>query len=316
MRQRGRRNTRGPVQEVRDRWMITYADLITLLLIFFVILYAMSSLDGNKYGIVTDSLSQTFGSGNPALDGGTGILDPAQGQTPASNSGAAVGQSSGNASGGSTGNHSGSVTGGSAGSEQSPTGTGEGPGISGQSPAGSGAAAEDPEEIAEPTARELAFKEQETQLAELVGVITKYVQDNNLEDQIFVEDKPQGIAITLSDRFLFDVGDAALKSPSLPALQKLSGLFNGIGAVVSIEGHTDNTSVLSSSEYKDNWELSGARALSVLRFFLEKQNLNPDEFQYAGYADTRPASSNTTEAGRQKNRRVEIIVLRQLQEVE
>ena len=299
MRQRGRRRTQSPVQEVRDRWMITYADLITLLLIFFVILYAMSSLDGNKYGIVTDSLSQTFGSGNPALDGGTGILDPVQGQTPASNSGAATGQSSGNADGSSTGNDSGSGSDGSL--------------SSGQDPAGSGAA-EAPFETAEPSARELAFKEQETQLAELVGVITKYVQDNNLGDQIFVEDKPQGIAITLSDRFLFDVGDAALKSPSLPALQKLSGLFNGIGAVVSIEGHTDNTPILSSSEYKDNWELSGARALSVLRYFLEKQHLNPDEFQYAGYADTRPAASNTTEFGRQKNRRVEIIVLRQLQE--
>ena len=286
MRQRGRRRTRNPGREVRDRWMITYADLITLLLIFFVILYAMSSLDGDKYDIVTESLSHSFRSGHSVLDGGKGILDPAQGQTSDSNLGETSGNSKGNASGAGNGgakNDTGSAI-------QSPTTT------------------------APPSARELAFKDQETKLAELVGVITKYVQDNNLGDQIFVEDKPQGIAITLSDRFLFDVGDAAIKPPSLPVLQKLSGLFNGIGAVVSIEGHTDNTPVLSTSTYKDNWELSGARALSVLRFFLEKQNLNPEEFQYAGYADTRPAASNSTEAGRQKNRRVEIIVLRQLQE--
>ena len=300
MRQRGRRKDRNNVsREVRDRWMITYADLITLLLIFFVILYAMSSLDGAKYGVVTNSLSQSFGSGNSVLDGGKGILDPAQGQTPASNLGAADGKSSGNSSGGK----------GDAGTE---AGTGSGT----ETGPGTGSGNETGAATAEPSARELAFREQEARLAELVGVITKYVQDNNLGDQIFVQDKPQGIAITLSDRFLFDVGDAALKSPSLPALQKLSGLFKGIGAVVSIEGHTDNSTVLSTSIYKDNWELSGARALSVLRFFLEKQRLNPDEFQYAGYADTRPAASNSTEAGRQKNRRVEIIVLRQLQEGE
>lgn len=308
-RQRVRKKTRHShsVPDVRDRWMITYADLITLLLIFFVILYAMSSLDENKYGIVTDSLSHSFRSGNPVLDGGNGILDPAQGPTPESDLGAATGQSSGNGSGGSNGDI-----------ENGNGGTGNGAGVGDDAGAGTGAeaGAGTTPSTAEPTARELAFREQETQLAELVGVITKYVQDNNLGDQIFVEDKPQGIAITLSDRFLFDIGDAAIKSPSLPALRKLSGLFNGIGAVVSIEGHTDNRQVLSTSSYKDNWELSGARALSVLRFFLEKQGLNPDEFQYAGYADTRPAASNSTEAGRQKNRRVEIIVLRQLQEEE
>ncbi|MNE61231.1 Photosystem I chlorophyll a apoprotein A2 [compost metagenome] len=129
-------------------------------------------------------------------------------------------------------------------------------------------------------------------------------------------DKPQGIAITLSDRFLFDAGRAELKPPALPALRQLSGLFRGIGASISIEGHTDNTPVSASSRYSDNWELSGARALSVLRFFLDSEGLSPATFQYAGYADTRPAYDNSTEEGRQKNRRVELIVLRQLQEEE
>ena len=98
MRQRGRRKTRITGQEIRDRWMITYADLITLLLIFFVILYAMSSLDGAKYGIVTDSLSQSFRSGNSVLDGGNGVFDSGQGKTPTAESGAS-GQSAGNGTG-------------------------------------------------------------------------------------------------------------------------------------------------------------------------------------------------------------------------
>lgn len=284
MRQRGQRKRRRTEPETRDRWMITYADLITLLLIFFVVMYAMSSLDPQKYDVITGSLSHTFKSGNSLLDGGDGVLNGSagvkstEGQQPQSShrpdsTSATESQNHPNAENGTA--QPGKIT---------------------------------------PSERELAFREQEAKLAELMGVITKYVKDNQLSDQIFVADKPQGIAITLSDRFLFDPGNAALKPPALPALKQLSGLFRGIGATISIEGHTDNTPVSRLSRYNDNWELSGARALSVLRYFVDKEGLNPSTFQYAGYADTRPASDNSTEAGRQKNRRVEIIVLRQLQE--
>lgn len=275
MRQRNRRKRSAESGGNRDRWMITYADLITLLLIFFVIMYAMSSLDSQKYKVITGSLSETFKKGNPVLEGGTGIMDGEQGS----------GRNSSNSQGNNTG------------TESTPE-----PGPSEAS------------NDQQPSARETAFREQEEKLAALMGVITKYVEENNLGDQIFVADKPQGIAITLSDRFLFDIGRAELKSPALPALRQLSVLFRGIGATISIEGHTDNTPVSAASRYNDNWELSGARALSVLRFFLDSEGLNPDQFQYAGYADTRPTSANSTTEGRQKNRRVELIVLRQLQE--
>ncbi|MBT2291557.1 flagellar motor protein MotB [Paenibacillus albidus] len=288
MRQRDRRKRRGEAPESQDRWMITYADLITLLLIFFVVLYAMSSLDTEKYNIVTGSLSKTFMTGgSPVLDGGTGLLDGDQG-----------------------------IDGGGPDKEQTPGNT-EGTGSDSANDNGTNSSSNGSSDAGTstvPSERELAFREQEAKLADLMGVITQYVEKNNLGDQIYVADKPQGIAITLSDRFLFDVGKADLKAPSYPALRQLSGLFRGIGATISIEGHTDNIPVSAASMYNDNWDLSGARALSVLRFFLEQEKLNPDNFQYAGYADTRPSADNSTEAGRQKNRRVEIIVLRQLQE--
>ncbi|AIQ55106.1 OmpA/MotB family protein [Paenibacillus sp. FSL R7-0331] len=295
MKQRTRRSRKSDGQhEPRDRWMITYADLITLLLIFFVVMYAMSSLDTEKYRIVTGSLSETFRSGNPVLDGGSGVLDGENGiQAPP----AAGGQNGGSSTGGTDD----SVNG----------GTGNAGSGSGGTPA-----AEEQDGNEPPSARELAFREQEAKLNALMNVITAYVEDNNLGGQIFVADKPQGIAITLSDRFLFDVGRAELKPPAFPALRQLSGLFSGIGASISIEGHTDNTPVSAGSQYNDNWDLSGARALSVLRFFLDSEGLDPGTFQYAGYADTRPAYDNTTAEGRQRNRRVELIVLRQLQEEE
>ncbi|WP_054942209.1 OmpA/MotB family protein [Paenibacillus ihuae] len=294
MRQRNRRCRRGNAHEPRDRWMITYADLITLLLIFFVIMYAMSSLDTEKYKIVTGSLSETFKTGNPVLEGGSGLLDGENGSQ--NSSSPANGQVE----------ETGSGNGENAGNSDSPE--------SGNPNAETGTSGES--QNVQPSARELAFREQEAKLAALMGVITKYVEENNLDGQIFVADKPQGIAITLSDRFLFDVGRAELKPPALPALRQLSGLFRGIGASISIEGHTDNTPVSAGSRYNDNWELSGARALSVLRFFLDSEGLSPATFQYAGYADTRPAYDNSTPEGRQKNRRVELIVLRQLQEEE
>lgn len=206
----------------------------------------MSSLDTEKYKIVTGSLSETFRSGNPVLEGGSGVLDGEDGSQDTPTAG---GQNEGSNSG------NGAADSGNDGTGNTGTGSGTAPSAEGQD-------GDQP-----PSARELAFREQEAKLNALMDVITTYVEDNNLGDQIFVADKPQGIAITLSDRFLFDAGRAELKPPAFPALRQLSGLFSGIGASISIEGHTDNTPVSAGSQYNDNWELSGDRALSVLRFF-------------------------------------------------
>ncbi|AOZ93279.1 flagellar motor protein MotB [Paenibacillus crassostreae] len=253
----------------RDRWLITYADLITLLLIFFVMMYAMSTLDASKYEGVTESLQLSFKSGNSILEQGSGLTGTADQED---------------------------VT-------KEPTQEQEG------NPQG-----EDTTESQPLTERELAFRAQEQELQGLMSVITQYVTDNELQDQIFVADKPQGISITLSDQFVFDTGRADLKPASAPVLSKLASLFRDIGTTVSIEGHTDNMPIKYASNYKDNWELSGERALSILRYFLEHEKLTADGFQYAGYADTRPVGDNTSGQGRQSNRRVELIVLRQLQE--
>ncbi|OZB93311.1 flagellar motor protein MotB [Paenibacillus sp. XY044] len=265
MRQRNRRQGRrkGEGDGGRDRWLITYADLITLLLIFFVMMFAMSRLDVEKYEAITQSLQHTFKNGDSILEKGSGITGTADKNTHRNPDTAKKPQESGS------------------------------------------------QELSE---RELAFRKQEQELQNLMQVISQYVKDNRLQDQIFVADEPQGISITLSDQFLFDIGKADLKPGSAPVLDKLASLFKNLSTVISIEGHTDNLPIVHVSGYKDNWELSGARALSVLRFFLDQKQLNPDEFQYAGYGDTRPVGDNSTEAGRQKNRRVEIIVLRQLQE--
>ncbi len=264
---RPRRRNRGDGGDNgRDRWLITYADLITLLLIFFVMMFAMSRLDTQKYKEITQSLQLTFKSGDSILNQGSGLTGTADKY-----------------------NH--------------------------KNPDTAAKPQQQPQQGADQLSdRELAFRKQEQELQNLMKVISSYVKDNKLEDQIFVADQPQGISITLSDKFLFDAGKADLKSGSVPVMDKLASLFKELHTTISIEGHTDNLPIVYASKYKDNWELSGARALSVLRYFLDRKHLNTEDFQYAGYADTRPASDNATEAGRQKNRRVEIIVLRQLKE--
>lgn len=271
---RGRqRKTTG--HDMRDRWMITYADLITLLLIFFVMMYAMSRLDVEKYDIVTHSLQSTFKSGDSLLEEGTGITGSAD-----------------------RFNH------------KNPPPTAKDGNNRGTEQQGK----ESNSNEKPMTERELAFRKQEQQLHNLMGLIEKYIKDNGLEDQIRVADLPKGISITLSDHFLFDAGKADLKSGSAKTLSKLASLFSTLDTVISIEGHTDSMPIGSASKFKDNWELSGARALSVLRYFIDREKLDPGNFQYAGYADTRPTADNKTDAGRQKNRRVEITVLRQLQQ--
>ncbi len=118
----------------------------------------------------------------------------------------------------------------------------------------------------------------------------------------------RGIVITLQDYLLFDSGKAEIKSESKEALIKIAEELKTIKNKISIEGHTDNVPI-SSLQFKSNWELSTARAVSVLHFFIE-QGLSPDRFTVTGYAEYKPVADNETEEGRAKNRRVEIILWR------
>ncbi len=119
----------------------------------------------------------------------------------------------------------------------------------------------------------------------------------------------RGVVINLPNSLLFDSGSARLKPESEEVLAKIAEKIKEIPAKILIEGHTDNVPIVSSSIYKSNWELSAARAASVLHFMLEK-GLSPDRFTIAGYGEYRPVDSNETPEGRVKNRRVEIVIVK------
>ena len=273
-------------QDSHERWLITYADLITLLMIFFVVMYSMSHVDSTKYESIAITLQDTFRSGEGSLPDGSGILEGAY--TRPTETGAMDTNEAGSLDGdeGSPGNQNNS------------------------------AAVEDSKDesdavmIGEITEKDLAFRRQEEQLQQVMSTIQQYIQENDLQESITVNDISKGIEIRLSDSLLFALGKADLTSAAMPTLEKLASLFSQLEATISIEGHTDNLAVSPGARYKDNWALSAERALSVLRYFVDEQKLNSEQFQIAGYGDTRPVADNDTEAGRNQNRRVEIIILR------
>lgn len=252
-----------------ERWLITYADLITLLLVFFIIMYAMSKVDQAKFDVIAKALMFQFKKSDTIMPQGTGAIgksNPGQGNE----------------------------------GDQAK-----------KSPADTMAELKQQDEQQEQLKEQLqAQQDKERQLQNLLQKINDYIKENNLEPQISVNDTPRGIAVTLNDLFLFDLGKADLRPAAYPILEKLSSLFPTLQALISIEGHTDDLPLSLGNPYKDNWRLSSERSLSVLRYFTEKAKLPETMFMSVAHADTQPVAPNDSNENRQKNRRVEIIVLR------
>jgi len=129
------------------------------------------------------------------------------------------------------------------------------------------------------------------------------------DKQVKVEMASKGLVITFVSEVLFDSGKAALRKDSEPKLDKVVSVLNSTVSDlnIGIEGHTDNQPIKKSG-WKSNWELSSARALSVLHYLSEKGVSEP-RLAAIGYGEYRSVTSNFTKAGRQKNRRVEIVIL-------
>ncbi|MDW5375409.1 OmpA family protein [Halomonas sp. HP20-15] len=115
-----------------------------------------------------------------------------------------------------------------------------------------------------------------------------------------------GINLRIQDHLLFGSGDAELTDPGQDVVQGLVSLLGQYEGTVSVEGHTDSVPI-STERYPSNWELSSARATAILRY-LVAAGIDPERLRSVGYADTRPLASNDTARGRAANRRVELII--------
>lgn len=141
--------------------------------------------------------------------------------------------------------------------------------------------------------------------ADLERKLKSELEKGDLE--VSMEDR--GLVVTLLDRILFDSGKAKLKESSLPTLNKLADILASKvkDNLIYVEGHTDNVPIKYSG-WRSNWELSTTRATEVVHYFTDKGDIKPERLIACGYGEYHPVASNETAEGREKNRRVEIII--------
>jgi len=120
----------------------------------------------------------------------------------------------------------------------------------------------------------------------------------------------RGLVLTFLAEVFFNSGQADILKQGTDVLDKIAVVFKKDvpDSLVAVEGHTDSDPITRSS-WKSNWELSTARALAVLHYFIDKGGVAPDKLSAAGYGEYQPVASNDTPAGKKKNRRVEIVIL-------
>ncbi|MBL7196485.1 MAG: OmpA family protein [Candidatus Omnitrophica bacterium] len=143
---------------------------------------------------------------------------------------------------------------------------------------------------------------------------SKAILEERLEKEIAAKEvslsmQEKGLVVSFLSEVLFDSGKADIRKKAYGSLDKVAAVLlkSAAGLDVGIEGHTDNQPI-KYSVWKSNWELSGGRARSVLRYFIKK-GVKPERLAFMGYGEYRPVASNKTAEGKQKNRRVEIVIL-------
>ncbi len=145
------------------------------------------------------------------------------------------------------------------------------------------------------------------QVEEKFGKLKELMTNEDVASQIDLEMDGTGIHIRLGDNILFDPGKAELKPQAFPILKAVAEVVKDSFKQIFVEGHTDNVPI-HTSKYPSNWELSAARALSVVRYLHYVQGIDASRLAAVGYGEYRPLVPNTTPENRAKNRRVEIYI--------
>ena len=138
--------------------------------------------------------------------------------------------------------------------------------------------------------------------------LRKMIRERNLGKIVKVRENQAGVHVTIGDPALFDSGRTEIKSGILPILNQIVEVVYTGGELIRVEGHTDNLPI-KTAQFRDNWDLSIGRALSVIRYIRSRQgDLDPRSLRPVGCGEFHPVASNDTPEGRAMNRRVEIFV--------
>ncbi|PKR79307.1 flagellar motor protein MotS [Halalkalibacillus sediminis] len=248
-------------------WMVTYADMVTLILVFFILLFSMSQIDAVKFKAVAESYQERV------------IFDFSPSAIPLENPT----------------------------NEEVDIGDDEDLKLLDMEEEEENPDQEDAKDQSEGD-QDLDEAEEEGNLEELLSEVEQFLSSEGLAEVISANRTERGVVLILQERVLFESGEAELIEEGEPFLNKVGTLLNNIPNHVKIEGHTDSRPI-SNYRFPSNWELSGARASSVVRFFTDDLSLDPSRFQAVGFADTRPVAENDGSDNWQRNRRVEIVIL-------
>ncbi|MDK2877482.1 MAG: chemotaxis protein MotB [Thermoanaerobacteraceae bacterium] len=239
-RRRGNGNEQAPGSPL---WMTTYGDMITQILIFFVLLFSLSSVDAKKLDMFMTSLQGSLGiiQGGQTLEKGEFIESGEVGQF-------------------------------------------------------------------------LVSAEEQRQFQRLEQNVKDIVKQNNLNGvQVNLDER--GLVIRFVEGVLFDSGKADIKEQAKAVLNKIVPVLKQSHRQIRVEGHTDNVPI-HTQEFPSNWELSTARAVNVVRYFIDKHNFSPYSMSAAGYGEYRPIAPNDSDKHRALNRRVDIVILKSVSENE
>jgi len=136
------------------------------------------------------------------------------------------------------------------------------------------------------------------------------LKDEIKRGSVAVETEGKKVIIRILENASFDSGRAVVRNEFVPVIEKIVGLIDNTMGEVTVSGHTDNVPIRPGGEYRSNWELSTARAVTVAHILLDQNRINERRVMITGHADTRPVASNDTPEDRAKNRRVDISIVR------
>lgn len=257
-----------------EAWAIPYGDLVTLLLALFVVLYSMSSVNEGKYRVLSDSLNEAFG-GRPRSMKPIQVGDhPDRGANPALVN----------------------IVPKQAGTAQRPA---DGNSLV-KSPLPSTSPSPEQARTASPVPGNGDLRRMADQIQQAMGDLI----DKKL---VTVRRTEQWLEIEIRTDLLFPSGVADVAAAAKPVLARVSTILKPFPNAIRIEGHTDNVPIATSA-FPSNWQLSSARAASVVSLFMA-QGVVPTRMSVAGFGEFYPAASNDTAEGRNRNRRVLVVVL-------
>ena len=280
-----RRRKRHEEHDNHEAWAIPYGDLVTLLLGFFVVKYSISSVNSGKYRVLSNALSAAF-RGTPLSPQPVSIGEPLANvseQMPISqvNRMFAAGMPA---------------------YMHMPLPQARGTVRDGAAHPGS-ADPRQAQNAALAEAEAARQRELDSIATDVSGVMSNLIKSNAVQ----VHKLGDAVEVQISADILFASGMAEPAPAAIPVLANLAEALKPWPNAVQVEGHTDDVAVRSGA-FRSNWELSGARAGSVVRLFTE-HGVNPQRLAVVGYGQYRPLQANTSATGRNANRRVAIIIL-------